>query len=55
MVQTSGYIESITRPVIFHLLPLSVVGISARFSIAGPIEEKITGLSSLFAEDLRDN
>lgn len=42
-------IYNATHPVIFHLPPLSVVGISARFPIAGPIEEKITGLSSLFS------
>lgn len=42
-------IYNATRPVIFHLLPSSAVGVSGRFPTAGPIEEKITGLSSLFA------
>lgn len=46
-------IYNATRLVIFHLLPLSVVGISGRFPIAGPIEEKITGFPSLFAESER--
>lgn len=46
-------IYNATRPVIFHLPPLSVVGISARFPIAGPIDEKITGSpSSLFVWEI---